>query len=98
MSDATLIGPWVRRFLLEHVIADRNFARNTQVSYRDALVLLLPYVSNLRRKGVVSDDNYLGRLTTTILAGRAAPGGPGCEATVTRSIRGRGRTGCPARE
>ena len=52
MSDATLIGPWVRRFLLEHVSADRNFARNTQVSYRDALVLLLPYVSNLRRKGV----------------------------------------------
>ena len=35
MSDATLIGPWVRRFLLEHVSADRNFARNTQVSYRD---------------------------------------------------------------
>ena len=52
MRDATLIGPWVRRFLLEHVVTDRNFARNTQVSYRDALVLLLPYLSNVRRKGV----------------------------------------------
>ena len=52
MRDATLIGPWVRRFLLEHVITDRNFARNTQVSYRDALVLLLPYLSNVRHKGV----------------------------------------------
>lgn len=52
MRDATLIGPWVRRFLLEHVITDRNFARNTQVSYRDAMVLLLPFMSNVRRKGV----------------------------------------------
>ena len=52
MRDANLIGPWVRRFLLEHVIADRNFARNTQVSYRDAMVLLLPYLSNLLHKGV----------------------------------------------
>jgi hypothetical protein len=33
MRDATFIGPWVRRFLLEHVITDRNFAHNTQVSY-----------------------------------------------------------------
>jgi integrase/recombinase XerD len=52
MRDANLIGPWVRRFLLEHVITDRNFARNTQVSYRDAMVLLLPYMSNVRHKGI----------------------------------------------
>ena len=52
MRDANLIGPWVRRFLLEHVITDRNFSRNTQASYRDAMVLLLPYISNLRHKGV----------------------------------------------
>jgi hypothetical protein len=37
MRDANLIGPWVRRFLLEHVIIDRNFSRNTQASYRDAM-------------------------------------------------------------
>ena len=52
MRDAILIGSWVRRFLLEHVITDRNFARNTQVSYRDAMILLLPYLSKVRRKGV----------------------------------------------
>jgi len=37
MSDRTLLGPWVRRFLLEHLVAERNLARNTQCSYRDAL-------------------------------------------------------------
>jgi integrase/recombinase XerD len=37
MNDKTLLGSWVRRFLLEHLIAERNLARNTQRSYRDAL-------------------------------------------------------------
>jgi site-specific recombinase XerD len=45
MNDLTLLGPWVRRFLLEHLIAERNLARNTQRSYRDALTLLIPFVS-----------------------------------------------------
>ena len=38
-------GTWIRRFLLEHLVAERNLARNTQVSYRDTLTLLLPFVS-----------------------------------------------------
>jgi len=45
MADKNLLGPWVRRFLLEHVVAERNLARNTQVSYRDTLTLLLPFAS-----------------------------------------------------
>ncbi len=45
MRDHTLLGPWVRRFLLEYLVAERNLARNTQVSYRDTLTLLLPFVS-----------------------------------------------------
>ena len=45
MRDHTLVGPWVRRFLLEYLVAERNLARNTQVSYRDTLTLLLPFVS-----------------------------------------------------
>jgi len=50
MNDLTLLGPWVRRFLLEHLIAERNLARNTQRSYRDALILLIPFVaSNVHR-------------------------------------------------
>lgn len=44
MSD-DLLGPWVRRFLLEYLVDDRNLARNTQKSYRDALCLLLPFVA-----------------------------------------------------
>lgn len=45
MRDHNLLGPWVRRFLLEYLVAERNLARNTQVSYRDTLILLLPFVS-----------------------------------------------------
>jgi site-specific recombinase XerD len=42
MKNDSLLGPWIRRFLLEHLIAERNLARNTQRSYRDTLCLLLP--------------------------------------------------------
>lgn len=52
MSDPTLLGPWVRRFLLEHVVAERNLARNTQCSYRDAFRLLIPLVAKKRKKPV----------------------------------------------
>lgn len=45
MRNYSLLGPWVRRFLLEYLVAERNLARNTQASYRDTLVLLLPFVS-----------------------------------------------------
>ncbi len=44
MSDRPLLGPWIRRFLFEHVVAERNLARNTQASYRDTLRLLLPFL------------------------------------------------------
>lgn len=30
---------------MEHLVCERNLARNTQASYRDTLVLLLPFVS-----------------------------------------------------
>jgi integrase/recombinase XerD len=45
MKDESLLGPWVRRFLLEHLVAERNLSHNTQASYRDTLMLLLPFVS-----------------------------------------------------
>ena len=45
MNDVTLLGPWVRRFLLEHLIGERNLSRQTQLSYRDTLRLLLPIVA-----------------------------------------------------
>ncbi len=52
MRKTTLLGPWVRRFLLEHLVVDRNLARNTQISYRDTLVLLLPFLSRSRKAPV----------------------------------------------
>ncbi len=52
MNDATLLGQWVRRFLLEHLVGERNLARNTQRSYRDTLSLLLPFVAGKLNRSV----------------------------------------------
>ena len=52
MRDTALLGPWVRRFLLEHLVGERNLSRNTQRSYRDALRLLLPAVARRARKAI----------------------------------------------
>src|SRR5262249_16539728 len=52
MTDPTPLVPWVRRFLLEHLVGERNLARNTQRSYRDALVLLLPFIADSVHKSV----------------------------------------------
>jgi integrase/recombinase XerD len=52
MNDMALLGSWVRRFLLEHLIAERNLARNTQRSYRDALSLLIPFIADKLNKSV----------------------------------------------
>ena len=46
MTDKSLLGPWVRRFLLEYAVSERNLARNTQRSYRDTLSLLIPFIAN----------------------------------------------------
>jgi integrase/recombinase XerD len=45
MNDIALLGPWIRRFLLEHLIVERNLSHQTQRSYRDTLRLLLPFVA-----------------------------------------------------
>lgn len=45
MIDTALLSPWVRRFLLEYLIGERNFARNTQQSYRDTLCQFLPFAA-----------------------------------------------------
>jgi site-specific recombinase XerD len=53
MTDRGSLGHWVRRFLLEHAASERNLSPNTRASYRDMLVLLLPYVA--KRKGASVD-------------------------------------------
>ena len=52
MTETAKLGPWVRRFLLEHLVGERNLARNTQRSYRDTLALLIPFLSGKALKGV----------------------------------------------
>jgi len=45
MDKRELLGPWIRRFLLEHIVEERNLSRNTQQSYRDTLAMLLPFIA-----------------------------------------------------
>jgi integrase/recombinase XerD len=52
MTKANLLGPWVRRFLLEYLVSERNLAQNTQRSYRDTLRLLLPFVAQQEQKEI----------------------------------------------
>src|SRR6516162_10439155 len=52
MTDRSRLGPWVRRFLLEHLINDRNLSRGTQRSYRDTLTLLIPFVARKVRRSI----------------------------------------------
>jgi integrase/recombinase XerD len=50
MTDPLKLGPWVRRFLLGHLVNERNLSRGTQRSYRDTLALLIPFVARRVRK------------------------------------------------
>jgi site-specific recombinase XerD len=61
MTDHTLLGPWIRRFLIEHLRRDRNLRQNTQRSYRDCLALLLPFLAS-------KVEQPIDRLTTEHLS------------------------------
>ncbi|MER8837014.1 site-specific integrase [Mesorhizobium sp. M0909] len=65
MKDESLFGPWIRRFLLEHLVAERNLSRNTQASYRDTLTLLLPFAS--KQEGCAIDRMTVEELTPAIV-------------------------------
>jgi integrase/recombinase XerD len=65
MKDESLLGPWVRRFLLEHLVAERNLSHNTQASYRDTLMLLLSFVS--RHGGGAIDRMTVEDLTPAVV-------------------------------
>ena len=66
MTDTTKLGPWVRRFLLEHLIDERNLARNTQRSYRDSLALLISFIATKVNKEV--DRLIVGDITAEAVA------------------------------
>lgn len=50
MTKASHLGPWLRRFLEEYLVSERNLSRNTQLSYRDTFVLLLGFVTKATRR------------------------------------------------
>lgn len=62
MRNSHVLGPWLERFLLEHVVTERNLARNTQKSYRDTFKLLVPFMCAKLRKG---DDRLAVRDLTS---------------------------------
>ena len=52
MNQQPLLGPWVRRFLLEHLTSERSLSRNTQRSYRDTFCLLIPFTAERLQRPV----------------------------------------------
>ena len=52
MPNTDLLSPWIRRFLLEHLVSERNCARNTQKSYRDALQQFLPFIARAAHRRI----------------------------------------------
>lgn len=52
MTDANLLSPWVRRFLMEYLVGERNLSLNTQKSYRDTLRIFLPFVARDAMKAI----------------------------------------------
>ncbi|MEY2925738.1 MAG: hypothetical protein RL367_215, partial [Pseudomonadota bacterium] len=52
MADETLLGPWIRRFLLDYIVEERNLALNTQRGYRDAFCQLIPFIAKQARKQI----------------------------------------------
>jgi integrase/recombinase XerD len=67
MSKCGLMGPWIKRFLLDHLIEERNLSKNTQRSYRDTLALLMPYAATERNKPVDRLDVF--DLSSEVLRG-----------------------------
>lgn len=52
MKNSSALGSWIRRFLMEYLVGERNLARNTQQSYRDAVRLLVVFVAAKTHKKV----------------------------------------------
>jgi integrase/recombinase XerD len=60
-----LVAPWVRRFLVEYVIGERNYTPATQHSYRDTFRLFLPFTARQCRCAV--DQLALVKVTPKVV-------------------------------
>src|SRR3954467_8538030 len=65
MTDQASLGHWVRRFLLEYAASERNLSPNTCASYRDMLVLLLPFVATIN--GAAVDELTVTDLSAAVV-------------------------------
>jgi integrase/recombinase XerD len=65
--DPAALSPWIRRFLLEHLVGERNLSGNTQRSYRDTLRLLLPYAARCASRPI--DDLRVEDISAEIVRG-----------------------------
>lgn len=65
MSEKHRFGSFIRRFLTEYVITDRNLSRNTQKSYRDSIRLLLLFLRE--RYGIEPVDLEVEQVTTDVV-------------------------------
>ena len=52
MNNREALGSWIRRCLMEYLVGERNLARNTQQSYRDAIRLLVVFTAAKAHKKV----------------------------------------------
>jgi len=52
MTNHSLLGSWIKRFLQEYLSTVRNLASNTQRSYRDTLCLLLPFMAQQAKTAI----------------------------------------------
>lgn len=52
MKNETFIGTWIRCFLRDHLIGELNLSKNTQASYRDVFILLLPFIAKNLTKSI----------------------------------------------
>jgi integrase/recombinase XerD len=52
MNNRAALSSWIRRFLMEYLVGERNLARNTQQSYRDAVRLLVVFTAANAHKKV----------------------------------------------
>jgi site-specific recombinase XerD len=62
-----LAGPWVRRFLIEYVLGERNYSSHTQHSYRDMFRLFLPFAA--KRSRCTMDQLPLARIQPKMIRG-----------------------------
>ncbi len=67
MNNRSALAPWIRRFLMEYLIGERNLARNTQRSYRDAVRLLVVFTANKVHKKI--DDLLIPDIDADLLRG-----------------------------